>query len=35
MSKFNNFSKIKTIVASYIATQIGEKDIENLGLIFR
>jgi len=35
MSKFANFSKMKAIAVSYIASQISEKEIEKLGSIFR
>jgi calcium-dependent protein kinase len=35
MAAFSKFSKIKKLAATYIATQLSEKEVENLGNLFR
>lgn len=35
MASFAKFSKIKKLAATYIATQLSEKEVENLGNLFR
>ena len=31
LTKYSKFSKLKTIAVTYIASQLGEKDIQKLG----
>lgn len=35
MVGFTKYSKIKKLAATYIATQLSEKEVENLGALFR
>jgi len=34
MKTFSNFSKFKTLIMTYISTQLPEKDIHHLGVLF-
>ena len=35
MQSFTKFSKVKKLAATFIATQLSEKEVENLGNLFR
>ena len=35
LASFSKFSKVKKMAATFIATQLSEKEVENLGNLFR